>query len=90
MVAAAVVEEEEEVVVVVAVVVEEDKASEGATVALVLWVEPASVWAAEVLPDGVAAVGLEMAFPCWVAWAKRQRDEEELFAGNVGDSWTLG
>ena len=74
MVTAAVVEEE---VVVVAAVVEEDKASEGATVASVLWVEPASVWAVEVLPDGVAAVGLEMAFPCWVAWAKRKRDEEE-------------
>ena len=72
--AAAVEEEEEEVVVLVAAAaVEEVKVSDGATVASVPWVEPASVWAAEVLPDGVADVGLEMAFPCWVAWVTEKK-----------------
>lgn len=78
--AAAVVVEEDDGAeeAVVAAAVEEDGASDGATVASALCVEPASAWpAALMLPDGVAAVGLDMAFPCWVAWTEKEEGQNK-------------
>jgi len=76
--AAVVVEEDDGAEEVVVAAVEEDRASDGATVASALCVEPASAWPAVLmLPDSVKAVGLDMAFPCWVAWTEKEEGQNK-------------
>lgn len=61
--------------------VEEDEGSDEVALTSVVWADPASVWAAEALPEVIVSAEVVRLFPCWAGdtWrSEGQYKEVEL------------